>query len=58
MTKIFYICDRKACDVCHPEYCCHTEKIEHAKHFDKVVGKTNTLYFEDGTEEERVIQCE
>lgn len=35
MNKIYYICDGKACEVCHPEDCNLTEKIEHAKNFRK-----------------------
>ena len=28
-----FICDRRACDTCHPE-CMHTKDLRHAKHFE------------------------
>lgn len=31
--KIAYLCDRLACDNCHPETCSHTTDIRHAKNF-------------------------
>lgn len=30
--KIFYLCDRRACEHCSPE-CEHTEDVRHAKNF-------------------------
>lgn len=30
---IAYLCDRMACDNCHPETCSHTTDIRHAKNF-------------------------
>lgn len=35
MNKVFYICDRTACEVCHDE-CTHTDDITHAKNFYKI----------------------
>lgn len=35
--NILYICDRKACEVCDPEFCQYTTDINHAanfKHYD------------------------
>lgn len=47
MTRIFYICDGKACEHCHPEDCHLTSKIEHAVNFrkgdTKEILKTNEL---------------
>ena len=34
-TKIFYLCDRKACQLCSGENCDHTKNIEHARNFKK-----------------------
>lgn len=41
--KVFYICDRKACDSCDNPNCKHTHKIEHAKNFksNKELGMNN-----------------
>lgn len=42
-AKVFYICDRKACDPCDNPDCKHTHKIEHAKNFksNKELGIAN-----------------
>ena len=37
-TKIFYLCDRKACQLCSGENCDHTKNIEHARNFKNKHG--------------------
>ena len=53
--KVFYICDRKACDPCGNPNCKHTPKIEHAKNFksNKELGMNNG--YDDYWESERSI---
>lgn len=48
--RVAYLCDGKACgDICpHPDFCYHTEKIEHAVNFmqcdpDKYIEWENTM---------------
>ncbi|MGN0180390.1 MAG: hypothetical protein ACI4DY_13285 [Monoglobaceae bacterium] len=31
--KLYYICDRRACETCRPE-CTHTSDIRHAENFE------------------------
>ena len=33
MPRMYYVCDRRACDCCNPE-CSHTCDPRHAKHFE------------------------
>lgn len=33
--EILYLCDRKACKTCHPDYCTYTTSIEHAVNFER-----------------------
>jgi hypothetical protein len=42
INTVMFVCDRRACKVCHPE-CKHTSNVEHAKSFKKEVG---TIYAE------------
>lgn len=46
-TKIFYLCDRKACRLCSGENCDHTKNIEHARNFKNKHG----IYVENDNRE-------
>lgn len=35
---ILYLCDRKKCEQCDPDFCSHTTDINHAKNFIKSWG--------------------
>ena len=45
---VLYICDRRACAVCHRE-CSHTKNINHAENFSREYG----AYIEGGIGHER-----
>lgn len=43
--KVFYLCDKRACDECHGE-CEYTEDIRHARNFSAVGIKGETAFAE------------
>lgn len=45
MSEIFYICDRKACEVCN-DICHHTTDITHAKNFIKNTIPTDPIEYD------------
>lgn len=45
MSKIFYICDRKACEGCDG-ICQHTSDITHAKNFIKSIIPTEPIEYD------------
>ena len=50
MSKILFLCDKKACDICN-KGCKHTSDIKHAINFENVCGdyiekERNTITFD------------
>lgn len=44
--KVFYLCDRRACERCHPE-CSHTADIRHAANFSVLAD--GSIWEDDNT---------
>ena len=45
-SRIFFLCDRKACDgACPHKYCTHTSDIRHAVNFDSFTVKESLVDF-------------
>lgn len=50
---ILYLCDRKACTVCHNELCSYTDNIDHAVSFTK----KGYNYFEIDNIKEKILDA-
>lgn len=44
---VAYLCDRKACEDCHPEFCDHTLDISHARNFIKDVNSKGQEFYRE-----------
>lgn len=45
-ADVLYVCDKKRCTDCHPQFCNHTHDISHAKNFSKLGSTDNYIEIE------------